>query len=94
MYHPYKGADLGSQRRNLVKTLLQGVPVGADDQGLLRVELSKGLQKLLVEDSGADALDAVLAAVGAACATRRKEFPAPANGTFLEVYRQEACVYC
>ncbi len=38
------------------------------------------LKKKLVADPGADALDAVLAALGAACSVCREDFPAPEDG--------------
>ena len=38
-------------------------------------------------DSGADALDAVLAALGAACSISREDFPAPEDGKMLHVLR-------
>ena len=65
------------------------------------------MERLAAEPS-ADGLDAVLAALGAACAVRRPDFPAPEDGEMclgvvpggrlepfrLEIYKTEACVYC
>ena len=42
--------------------------------------LTRTLTQKLLTDAGADSLDAVLAAVGAACSVRRSTFPAPEDG--------------
>merc|ERR1712032_145588 len=92
----YKGTK--PEHRNRRKTLLsifsKGVCVGGTSSDKIVLQVPKRLQTKLVEDAGADALDAVLAAVGASCATRRKDFPAPHDGEFLKIYKSEACVYC
>ena len=51
------------------------------------VGLPRKLLPALVADSGADALDAVLAALGAACSISREDFPAPEDGKMLHVQR-------
>lgn len=97
---PYKGRDPTQRRRReeLLRRLERGVAVGGDSAGGASVALAlgagAGLRARLEADAGADALDAVLAALGAACATRRAGFPAPHDGDMLDVYRVEACVYC
>lgn len=94
---PYKGtqAKHAKRRRELVTALMRGIPIGGSHDGTLRVDVpGKTLASQLICDSGADALDAVLAAVGSACATRRCDFPAPDDGEMLDVYNIEACVYC
>mmetsp|Transcript_41811 Transcript_41811/g.121159 ORF Transcript_41811/g.121159 Transcript_41811/m.121159 type:complete len:345 (-) Transcript_41811:83-1117(-) len=93
----YKGRQTAQERRRaeLVALLEQGVEVGSAGGGTVTVILEgPSLRARLVADPGADRLDAVLAAVGAACATRREDFPAPHDGDMLDIYKVEACVYC
>eukprot|EP00928_Gymnodinium_smaydae_P078321 TRINITY_DN6217_c0_g2_i1.p1 TRINITY_DN6217_c0_g2~~TRINITY_DN6217_c0_g2_i1.p1 ORF type:complete len:334 (+),score=64.98 TRINITY_DN6217_c0_g2_i1:65-1066(+) len=84
------------RRQALLRALERGVAVApGGDAGVLAVDFSSaGLKRSLVEDPGADGLDAVLAAVGAACATRSGSFPAPCDGVWRKIYAVEACVYC
>lgn len=50
------------------------------DAWILWRPLHRKLLGQLVADPGADSLDAVLAALGAACSVSRKDFPAPEDG--------------
>jgi len=93
---PYKGntAKHGQRRRVILDHLKKGVPIGRNSKMLVSVELGDPQLKTLVADPGADALDAVLAALGAACSVCREDFPAPEDGEMLDIYKLEACVYC
>mmetsp|Transcript_59647 Transcript_59647/g.186991 ORF Transcript_59647/g.186991 Transcript_59647/m.186991 type:complete len:112 (+) Transcript_59647:3-338(+) len=93
----YKGTGPAQRRRRaqLITLLERGIEVGGTSSGTVALSLEAlSLRTRLVADAGADALDAILAALGAACATRRKDFPAPHDGEMLDVYKVEACVYC
>lgn len=93
---PYKGktAKHGRRRRVILDRLKRGVPIGRNSKSLLSVQMADPkLLPALVADSGADALDAVLAALGAACSISREDFPAPEDGKMLDIYKLEACVY-
>lgn len=93
---PYKGKDVKhrQRRRFIMKSLRKGIPVGGRSKSTLRVDFGdRTLTQKLLTDAGADSLDAVLAAVGAACSVRRSTFPAPEDGELLDVYKLEACVY-
>eukprot|EP00439_Symbiodinium_sp_Y106_P069694 s781_g12.t1 len=93
---PYKGKDVKhvQRRRFIMKSLKKGIPVGGRSKAKLRVDFGvRTLTQKLLTDAGADSLDAVLAAVGAACSVRRNNFPAPEDGEMLDVYKLEACVY-
>lgn len=94
---PYKGktAKHGQRRRVILDHLKRGVPIGRNSKTLLSVQMADPkLLPALVADSGADALDAVLAALGAACSISREDFPVPEDGKMLDIYKLEACVYC
>jgi len=83
------------RRQQLLKILEKGVAMTGTENVLLRV-LFPGdlLRRQLVDDAGADALDAVLAAVGASCAAKSPKFPSPSDGCWRDAYSVEACVYC
>eukprot|EP00419_Tripos_fusus_P043460 CAMPEP_0172825778 /NCGR_PEP_ID=MMETSP1075-20121228/18924_1 /TAXON_ID=2916 /ORGANISM="Ceratium fusus, Strain PA161109" /LENGTH=394 /DNA_ID=CAMNT_0013667279 /DNA_START=108 /DNA_END=1289 /DNA_ORIENTATION=+ len=69
------------RRQQLLKILEKGVATTGTGNGVLKVVFPDvPLRHQLVDDAGADALDAVLAAVGAACATRSPKFPSPSDG--------------
>eukprot|EP00435_Cladocopium_sp_Y103_P006019 s5314_g1.t3 len=91
---PYKGktAKHGQRRRVILDHLKIGVPIGRNSKTLLSVQMADPkLLPALVADSGADALDAVLAALGAACSISREDFPVPEDGKMLDIYKLEAC---
>lgn len=94
---PYKGSEPKHAKRRsaILRELKQGVPIGGSHPGMLSVELQSNVfAAKMISDSGGDFLDALLAAVGSACATRRTDFPAPDDGKMLGSYKMEACVYC
>mmetsp|Transcript_93860 Transcript_93860/g.265530 ORF Transcript_93860/g.265530 Transcript_93860/m.265530 type:complete len:316 (+) Transcript_93860:54-1001(+) len=95
LYKAYKGKAAHHQhaRKEIVRSIEGGVPgAGERDRRWIVRFSSPALRRRVTDDPGGDALDSVLAAVGAVCAASAECFPAPWTG-WDPRYKNEGCVY-
>ena len=97
---PYKGktAEHKQARAAIVAAIEKGVLMGGKcetpgDEIVCVIEFEQtDSRRIVLADTGGDALDSLLAAVGAVCAMEHPVFPAPWTG-WEDSYSKEGCVY-